>query len=59
MEVHHVCFEGHLGSYDNQVSSLLRLKKQMFKVLSSLRGTRDFDCHEWKITDLDRSLYRY
>ena len=57
-EIHQVTFEGHLGSYGNQVTSLLALKKRLLSVISSLHSGEAFDAHEWKITDIDSSLYK-
>ena len=41
-EVHTVMFEGHLGSFDNQVKSLLHLKKQILKVMKNLHSGMPF-----------------
>ena len=52
-EIHTVMFEGHLGSFDNQVKSLIHLKKQIIKTMKNLHLGSPIQAEEWKITDLD------
>ena len=58
-EVHSVLFEGNLGSFDNKIPSLLAMKKNIFKTMGSLHRGQAFDAQEWKITDIDKSLYNW
>ena len=57
-ERHCVLFEGLLGSFDNQVSSLLRMKQHLSRVVSQLSKGEAFNVHEWKISDVDKHLYK-
>lgn len=58
-EVHKVQFEGHIGSYGNQMRSLMYLKRHVFRAMASLRRGESFDAWEWRITDIDDFIYKF
>ena len=52
-EIHTVMFEGHLGSFTNQIEQLLRLKQRLKKVMLQLHSGEPVEALEWRVTDID------